>query len=153
MQIDIFVPLRWILYLFVRMNMIFKDTKENRCYEDFVKNPDDKKKRRVFCKTYNKSIAEEAVKLHRRMEAFPSAEDYNKVFGITLNRIECKQGNKDKDPLVLKVRVTGSYRKFFHPILNLEEMTLLRKKEWTGQFQDVTNIYVISINHHDYNSI
>lgn len=135
------------------MKILFKGTKENKCYEEFVEDPSDRKKLRAFNKIYGASIADESVKLHKRLKHYGSAADYNKMYGLTNNRIEIKTGGKDKDPFILKVRVTGSFRKFFYHMVVIEEMEFLKKKDWKGCFEEVTDIYVIAINNHDYNII
>ena len=132
------------------MRIQFKDTKENRCYEDFVNNPSDRTKMRAFKKMYG-AIEDEAVKLHKRLNNSETVAAYNKIYGSTNNRIETKSGGKDKEPFILKVRVTGSYRKFFYHVLNSETMEFLKKKDWAGQFEDVSHIFVIAVNNHDYN--
>ena len=50
------------------MNILFKNTKENKCYEEFVEDPSDRKKLRAFNKIYGPSIAGESVKLHKYMK-------------------------------------------------------------------------------------
>ena len=133
------------------MNILFKNTKDNKCYEEFVKDPSDRKKIRAFNRIYGASIAGESVKLHKRLEQYDTAADYNKVYGPTANRIEIKSGGKDKDPFILKVRVTGAFRKFFYHIVAAESLEFLKKKDWKGGFEEVSDIYVIEINNHDYN--
>lgn len=134
------------------MHILFKETKENRCYEDFVNDPSDRKKMRAFNKIYG-AIGDEAVKLHKRLDKFETVAAYNKIYGLTNNRIETKSGLKDKDPFILKVRVTGSYRKFFYHVIDMNEMNFLKKKDWKGQFEEVSNIFIIAVNNHDYNVI
>lgn len=51
------------------MNVKFKETKTNKIYEDFVKEPTDRKKQRAFNKQFDNQIASEAVKLHQRLIA------------------------------------------------------------------------------------
>lgn len=133
------------------MNILFKNTKENKCYEEFVEDPSDRKKLRAFNKIYGPSIAGESVKLHKRLKQYDTAADYNKAYGLTTNRIEVKTGGKDKDPFILKVRVTGAFRKFFYHIVITESLEFLKKKDWKGSFEEVSDIYVIEINNHDYN--
>nr|DAW73031.1 MAG TPA: hypothetical protein [Caudoviricetes sp.] len=133
------------------MNILFKNTKENKCYEEFVEDPSDRKKLRAFNKIYGPSIAGESVKLHKRLKQYDTAANYNKVYGLTANRIEIKNGGKDKDPFILKVRVTGAFRKFFYHIVTTESLEFLKKKDWKGAFEEVSYIYVIEINNHDYN--
>ena len=133
------------------MNILFKNTKENKCYEEFVEDPSDRKKLRAFNKIYGPSIAGESVKLHKRLKQYDTAANYNKVYGLTANRIEIKNGGKDKDPFILKVRVTGAFRKFFYHIVTTESLEFLKKKDWKGAFEEASYIYVIEINNHDYN--
>lgn len=133
------------------MNILFKNTKENKCYEEFVEDPSDRKKLRAFNKIYGPSIAGESVKLHKRLKQYDTAANYNKVYGLTANRIEIKNGGKDKDPFILKVRVTGAFRKFFYHIVTTESLEFLKKKDWKGALEEVSYIYVIEINNHDYN--
>ena len=108
-------------------------------------------KLRAFNKIYGPSIAGESVKLHKRLKQYDTAANYNKVYGLTANRIEIKNGGKDKDPFILKVRVTGAFRKFFYHIVTTESLEFLKKKDWKGAFEEVSYIYVIEINNHDYN--
>lgn len=126
--------------------------KEVRCYRDFVQNPADRSATRAFSKAFGVSLMEPAKKLHDRLLRYPSAGAYNADFGRTDNRIELKQGCRDHDPLILKVRVGRGSRKFFNQIVD-EVGNLLLKREWTGCFNSVTRIYVIAINNHDYNNI
>ena len=62
------------------MNVQFKETKTNKIYEDFVKEPTDRKKQRAFSKQFGNQIASE----------------------------------------IFKVRVTGSWRKFFNNVMMLK---------------------------------
>jgi len=134
------------------MKISFKKTKENRCYEDFVNDPLDRGKRRKFERMYSQQIAESAIKLHQRLVSFGSAGEYNKMYGSTDNRIEKKQGTRSNAPMVFKVRVTGSYRKFFHHEQD-EIGNLLLTKDWSGDFSLLTSLYVICVNNHDYNEV
>lgn len=121
--------------------------KDVKTYQEFVEDPEDRKKRRNFTKEYN-DICEAAVKLHERLLSYKTAEDYNKVYGKTDNRIEKKQGGKNKDNLILKTRVTGSVRKFFYH--ENEDSNFVKVEEWDGNFVNVTHIYVIAVTPHDY---
>lgn len=134
------------------MNVTYKETKTNKIYEDFVKEPTDRKKQRAFNKQFGNQIASEAVKLHQRMIAYPHAEAYNKVYGQTANRIEIKSGVRNNDPMIFKVRVTGSWRKFFNNIMD-EERNLLIKKNWVGDFGTIVDIYVVDVNNHEYDAV
>ena len=134
------------------MNVIFKETKTNKIYEDFVKEPTDRKKQRAFNKQFGNQIASEAVKLYQRMTAYPNAGAYNKVYGMTTNRIETKSGVRNNFPMIFKVRVTGSWRKFFNDIID-DAGNLLIKKDWNGDFGTIIDIYVIDVNNHEYDAV
>lgn len=129
----------------------FKKTKELKAYEDFVEHPTDRKALRTFLRYYPNDIAQESVKRHSLLKQYATALDYNKVYGLTTNRIELKDGTKKNQPLILKVRVTGSWRKFFYVVVGEDEYLLT--KDWVGQFGEVKSIYVIDVNKHDYNAV
>ena len=132
------------------MTISFKKTKENKVYADFVQNPSDRSAMRAFNKLYSSQIAGDAVKLHQRMLSYSSAGAYNKDYGKTDNRIELKKGTKDKSPLVFKVRVSGSWRKFFYQVIDGDS---LLTKDWMGDFEGVSEIEVITVNNHDYAAV
>ncbi len=134
------------------MNIEYGSSKEVECYRDFVLNPDDRKASRAFSKTFGASLMEPAIKLHDRLKTYISAGAYNSVFGPTNNRIEIKKGCKNKDPLILKVRVGQGPRKFFNHIID-EEKNLLLTQDWQGDFNSIMTIYIIAVNNHDYNNI
>jgi len=134
------------------MHVVFKETKTNKIYEDFVNEPTDRKKQRAFSKQFGNQIASEAVKLHQRLQAYPTAGAYNKDYGQTTNRIETKKGDKDNHPMIFKVRVTGSWRKFFNNVIDVEG-NLLLKKDWNGDFGTIVDIYVIDVNNHEYDAV
>lgn len=128
----------------------YSNSKDVKCYRDFVLNPSDRGASRAFSKTFGAPLMEPAKKLHDRLVQYMSAGAYNAKFGSTDNRIELKQGCANKEHLILKVRIGRGPRKFFnHQIDDLG--TMLLKKDWKGDFDSVTTIYVIAINNHDYN--
>ena len=133
------------------MDVSFNNSKECKIYEAFVTDSSNRKNRRAFIKHFGNQIADEAIKLHKRIKANNTAADYNRLYGQTENRIEIKKGCKDKDPLIFKTRVTGSYRKFFHHIKDDGHLKL--KREWQGEFEDIVNIHVVAVNNHDYNAV
>ena len=133
------------------MDIRFKSTKECKCYQAFVEDPTNRAKRRAFEKMFG-NIEEESVKLHKRLFSFHDAGAYNKVYGSTLNCIELKRGVKKENPLILKTRVTGSWRKFFYHIFS-EAGDFLLVKDWNGNFDAVSVIYVIDVNKHDYQAV
>lgn len=131
------------------MVISFKNTKENKVYRNFVDNPLDRKALRAFCAVYPSAIADEAVKLHKRLIYYPTAADYNKVYGGTLNGIETMQGRKDNKPFVLKARITQGYRIFFHHLIGDSDFLLTRN--WCGDFCAIEKIHIIEANKHNYN--
>ena len=133
------------------MDILFKSSKECKCYQAFVEDPTNRAKRRAFGRMFC-GLEDESVKLHKRLQSFANAGDYNKVYGGTKNSIEKKSGEKKENPLILKTRLTGSWRKFFHHVAT-EAGEFLLVKDWTGDFDSVNTIYVISVNNHDYNAV
>ena len=133
------------------MQIRFKKTKELKVYEDFVEHPTDRKAFRTFLRYYPNDIVQESVKRHSLLKQYHTAMDYNKVYGQTANRIEIKDGTKNNQPLILKTRVTGSWRKFFYVVA--DEEGYLLTKDWVGKFDEVRSIYVIDVNKHDYNAV
>ncbi len=130
----------------------YDKSKDVECYRDFVTNPSDRKAMRAFSKTFGQNLMKPAKTLHDRLVSFASAGEYNAMYGSTDNRIEIMKGSRDNEPLVLKIRISRSHRKFFnHKIDN--EGKLLLKQDWKGDFNSITTIYVFAVNKHDYNSI
>ncbi|MGM9832267.1 MAG: hypothetical protein ACI31A_01080 [Candidatus Limisoma sp.] len=134
-----------------KMDIAFKSTKACKCYQAFVEDPTNRAKRRAFGKMFG-GIEEESVKLHKRLLSFADAGAYNRIYGGTNNRIELKRGDKKEKPLILKTRVTGSWRKFFHNIAT-EAGDFLLVRDWLGNFDKISAIYVIDVNNHDYNAV
>lgn len=133
------------------MDIRFKSSKACKCYQEFVEDPTNRAKRRAFGKMFG-AIEDESIKLHKRLHSFGDAGAYNKVYGSTANRIELKRGEKKENPLILKTRVTGSWRKFFYHLVT-DAGDFLLVKDWTGNFDAVETIYVIDVNNHDYNAV
>ncbi len=125
----------------------FKETKANICYENFVKNPENRTFRKAFLRQYN-NIAEAAVKIHERLENFTTVADYNSIWGCTDNRIEIVHGRANDEPLIMKTRINACFRKFFYHEKKDGLYTIM--KEWAGNFTAVDTIFVIEINKHDY---
>lgn len=136
----------------IEMDIRYSNSKEVKCYRDFVLNPSDRSASRAFSKTFGAPLMEPAKKLHDRLTQYASAGAYNAKFGGTDNRIEIKQGCANKAPLILKVRIGRGPRKFFNRIVDGTD-DLLLTQNWTGDFNSVTTIYVIAINNHDYNNV
>lgn len=129
------------------MNITFGKDKNMQVYEAFVNNPSDRKSIKDFCKYYSKDIMAGVLRRHKSFKQVANAYEYNQIYGKTENRIETLKGLPDKDSVILKVRVTGSYRKFFNVIVNDR---YLKCSEWSN-FDCVENIYVFDVNHHNYN--
>ncbi len=132
------------------MVIAYSNSKDVKCYRDFVLNPEDRDASRAFSKTFGAALMASAKKLHDRLNTYVSAGAYNAMYGSTDNRIEIKQGCRDKEPLIFKVRVDRSQRKFFNHIVS-DDDSLLLTQDWQGDFNSITRIYVIAINNHDYN--
>lgn len=131
------------------MQIAFKNTKELKCYKELVEHPTDRKALHFFLKYFPKDIMIDCIRRYEQMKQFDTVSDYNRVFGSTTNRIEKKDGTRQNNPVVLKVRVSGSWRKFFYTIC--ENNDHLLTKDWKGQFDEVKRIYIIDVNKHDYN--
>ena len=130
----------------------YGNSKDVKCYRNFVLNPDDRSAARAFSKTFGVPLMSQAKKLHDRLIKYVSAGAYNAIFGQTDNRIEIKQGCRDKEPLILKVRIGQGPRKFFNHIID-KEKNLLLTKDWKGDFNTIKTIYVIAVNNHEYNIV
>lgn len=130
----------------------YSNSKEVKCYRDFVLNPDDRGASRAFSKTFGVNLMEPAKKLHDRLKRYVSAGAYNAMYGKTDNRIEIKQGCTNKEPLILKVRVGRGSRKFFNHIID-DDGNFLLTQNWQGDFNSIITIFVIAVNNHDYNNI
>lgn len=134
------------------MDIEYGNSKEVKCYRDFVTNPEDRSAMKAFTKMFGKNLMEPAQRLHERFVGCKSAGEYNHKFGNAKNRIELKKDCRNNDPLILKIRIGLSYRKFFNHIVDNED-SLLLKRDWSGDFNSVTTIYVIAVNNHDYDSV
>lgn len=130
----------------------YGNSKEIKCYRDFVLNPDNRNASRAFSKIFGANLMEPAKKLHDRLRKYSSAGAYNAMFGQTDNRIEIKQGCGKREPLIFKVRVGRGPRKFFYRIAD-DERSFLLSQNWHGDFDSITAIYVIAVNNHDYNNV
>lgn len=128
------------------MNIEFDNKKSCECYKNFVENPVDRTYTRKFFKEFGQQLASPAVKLHERLKSYESVSDYNKIYNND-NRIEIKKGSKENERIIFKVRVQGAFRKFFCHVIEDE---FFIKKDWCGNFESVTDIYVIDVNNHDY---
>lgn len=134
------------------MEIEYGNSKEVKCYRDFVLNPDNRNVAKAFSRIFGANLMMPAKKLHDRLSKHDSAGAYNAVFGQTDNRIEIKHGCGDKEPLILKIRISRGCRKFFNHITDSRK-NLLLTQDWQGDFNSIKTIYVIAVNNHDYNNI
>jgi hypothetical protein len=118
-----------------------------------MNNPTDRIFIKKFTKIFRQEVIKPSVQLHERLTSHETAESYNKIYQRD-NSIETVKGRKKKDRLVLKVRITQEYRKFFYFVSDKNNETeFLNNERWSGQFNDVRNIHVFEINKHDYKNI
>jgi hypothetical protein len=128
----------------------FDKNKDCIAYKDLVENPEDRTAIKNFAKKFDKNLIGASVKLYQKLKSSPNATIYNQTTS-TNNKIELKSGVKDKDFLVLKLRIQNSYRKFFYFYeTSLEEEEFCLKKNWVGQFDNILKVYVYEVNNHDY---
>lgn len=129
------------------MNISYDPNKTCNCYEAFVNNPTDRNCIKAFNKSFCKEIMNSAIRLHDRLSSYENALIYNTIAGSG-NKIELKSGTRNKENLVLKVRIDKDYRKFFYYIVSNHTCALT--EEWKGQYNDVKDIYVFDVNKHEY---
>jgi uncharacterized membrane protein YkoI len=118
------------------------------CYQELIKDETNRDVIKRFKKIFNENVLKAALKLHKKLKIADNAAIYNATVSAD-NRIEKKQGQKKKEPLVLKVRIQDAYRKFFYYICFEEDRCT--EDKWTGQFIEVKKIHVFEINKHNYN--
>ena len=134
------------------MDIKYDDSsKAVRCYRDYVQSSADRTAARAFRKRFGEALMSAAVKLHERLLKYPDAGTYNAIYGSTDNRIEIKRAVKEREALVLKVRVDRSYRKFFNHMIE-DSNNVLLKKDSQGDFNAIKVIFVTDVNNHDYSN-
>lgn len=133
------------------MEIQYANTKEVECYKNYVLDPANRKNVRAFSKMFGIPLLDKAKKLHDRLKQCNNVGEYNSIVSGD-NKIEIKQGCKDNECLIFKVRLDRSYRKFFNYIKDGRAERLL-KKDWQGDFKIIRILYVVAINKHDYKSI
>lgn len=133
------------------MKVEFEDNKVCRLYEQLVENPEDRLVQKAFAKKFDKNITGAAIKLHQKIKSAANATVYNLTAGAK-NKLELVSGIKAGNPVILKVRIQDSYRKLFYfyetNTQGVKDFCLTR--DWTGQFQTISEIYVHDVNNHDY---
>jgi len=125
--------------------------KEMKALEEYMTNPQDNKAKRKALRYFN-GIDDSIIKIHSRLVAADNALMYNQIYAQG-NKIEIKQGGRDNTPLVLKLRVSNAYRKFFHSVDDNNDNSLLLIKNWNNQFDQIRTIVVIDLNKHNYNAV
>ncbi|OXE96175.1 hypothetical protein B0A63_21920 [Flavobacterium johnsoniae UW101] len=129
----------------------FENNKDCNCYRDLVLNPADRQSMKNFGRRFDSKLMSAAVKVHNKLLSAPNASIYNLTVSND-NKIQLKSGTPDKESLILKVRVQDAYRKFFNFYVSDSTgvETFCLTKDWTGQFDQISKIYVHDVNKHDY---
>lgn len=128
------------------MEVLYGESKDCKAFKEFVENAESRQALKKFRKSFESHIAKAAVKLHKKILHSENAKVYN-LTATHNNKIEKKTNVPDKEPVVLKVRIQDSYRKFFYFYDGFE---FGLTKDWTGQFENVDKIHVYEVNKHDY---
>ena len=132
------------------MEIHFKDNKNCTVCKELVENPTDRKARKKFAKKFGDTTIKPLIKVYQKIKSSENAFIYNKASSKD-NTIQLVSSVKDRDPVSLKVRIQDSYRKFFYFYAPSDEETEFSlKKDWHGQFDEITRIYVYEFNKHDY---
>jgi hypothetical protein len=136
------------------MNITFEATNECICYQELVANETDRKAIKKFTRHFGNAVLGAVLKTHKKLKIAENARIYNNTVSFD-NRIGKKNGVKDKDPLILKVRIQDAYRKFFYFVIRTTDETqyFCLSENWEGQFDEVKDIHVFEINKHDYKSV
>lgn len=135
------------------MDIEFDKNKNCTAYKNLVENIDDRIALKNFTKVFNKNIVDCSIRTYQKLKNAPNASFYNTVSSAN-NKIEILTGSKNKDNLILKVRLQGDYRKFFHfyEIRDNNEKICITEN-WKGQFNEVSKIYIYEVNKHDYSKV
>lgn len=95
-------------------------------------------------KKFNAKIATAAIKTHEKLVQSPNIDFYNKLSSAK-NTAQIVNGTDNEYLRLNKVRCIQKV--FLHLFLS---RTSLHKKDWKGQFRDISKIFVFDINNHDY---
>ena len=131
------------------MKLNFSKNKDCLAIENIIKNSTDRSFVKNFNKRYNANLLKSTIKICKKLTLAENAYAYNMVSSAD-NKIELLSGVKKNEPTVLKLRVQDGYRKFFHFFCKNSEENFSLHKDWVGQFNDVSNIYIYEMNNHDY---
>ncbi|MBA9072599.1 hypothetical protein GGR22_000725 [Flavobacterium gossypii] len=136
------------------MEISFGKSKECDAFKELMDNPTDRKAIKNFNRSYNQTILKASIKIYQKLKNSDNAFIYN-LTASGGNKIEKASGVKDKNPVVLKVRIQDSYRKFFNfyetNTAGVEDFCTINN--WCGQFDKVCKIHVFEVNKHDYSVI
>lgn len=133
------------------MEITFDDNKDCDSYKNYVEKPDDRGYIKQFNKIFGQNNLAPALRIHERLKNSKNASFYNLTFAGPKNKIEKKDGCRDNEEQVLKVRIGDAYRKFFYYKQIIEgEISFCLTKDWSGQFEQITDIHVFDINKHVY---
>ncbi len=116
------------------MTIHYNNQRDVLCYKEFVENPQDRKAMKAFVKAFSIDLLSPAKKLHDRLIECHNACIYNALYGGHDNNIEKKQGCRNNEPLILKVRITRGYRKFLHNVVDINNRIFTKTKDWQGDF-------------------
>ena len=134
------------------MELTYANNKDCSAYENLMNNPSDRVALKSFTKVFSAEVVKPSIKLDQRLKSSTNAKIFNQNYPGD-NSINLLGGVKDKDPLVLKVRIQDAYRKFFN-FYDKESSDgdgeFCVTKLWVGQFEKVEKLYIYEINKHNY---
>jgi hypothetical protein len=132
------------------MEIHMRDNKVCTVCKELIENPTDRKAQRNFAKKFGNTIIKALIKVSQKIKSSENASIYNQTSSSD-NTIQLVSNVKAKDPVALKVRIQDSYRKFFYFYApSEEEAEFSLRKDWHGQFDEITRIYVYEFNKHNY---
>lgn len=136
------------------MEITFDQNKHCEAYQEFVENPESRASVKKFSRIFDAKITSAALKIHNKMKIADNAHVYNLTASHN-NKIELLSGVPHKDPVVLKIKIQDSYRKFFYFCDNSsqDEPAFSLTKDWCGQFKNIFKIHVYEVNKHDYSKV
>lgn len=133
------------------MEIVFSKNKNCDAFKELMENQTDRQAQKKFRKNFNDTILGASIKVYQKLKSSDNAFVFNLASSAN-NKIEIASGVKKNKPLVLKIRIQGDYRKFFHfdqsATADTEDFCLVQN--WTGQFKEICKINVFDVNKHDY---
>lgn len=131
------------------MKLNFSNSKDCQAIENINKNSTDRNFIKEFNRRYNANLLQATIKVCKRLSSAENAHIYN-VTIAGKNKIELLSGVKNNEPTVLKLKIQDGYRKFFYFFCKDNELDFSLHKDWVGQFNQVSSIYIYEMNNHDY---